>query len=227
MVSFLRQQPGGRPHGGQRICAGASDDSEPLRSLGLVVRNMRMYYARRSTTWQEGGVCFVDGTIGDSEVSLHTSLPEDVVTDLHCKIHDEMKCVPIQTLARAHLITIDQFVDVVRQENHRAQFFDVDALHGVVKGDLTEATVVPNSWYGRVINLGSFDGNPVVTFTCITHDEEHRPPSAQYVSTIARGIREVFPTMDVPDVLEYLTRRTPHRDSVDIDAAYGLLREEA
>jgi len=60
--------------------------------------------------------------------------------------------------------------------------------------------------YGRILNLGTKHGRPVLTFSAIGPDGEIGPaaPSREYVQAIARGIREAFPTVTTGQIREYL-----------------------
>jgi hypothetical protein len=59
--------------------------------------------------------------------------------------------------------------------------------------------------YGRILNLGTVSGYPVLTFTAVGPDSEitAAAPSREYVQTIACGIRETFPAVTSEQICEY------------------------
>jgi hypothetical protein len=90
-------------------------------------------------------------------------------------------------LARAYLVTDQQFSDVVAQEMHRPPGTDLD-LTTVL--DARRHDTGPGR-YESMRLVGQLDGDPVLTFT--TPDPaalQRNPPSDAYLSTIARGLRE-------------------------------------
>jgi hypothetical protein len=89
---------------------------------------------------------------------------------------------------RRYLITKGQFDDVVAQENRRdATSIPIDPL---TPGDVT---ALGNGPYDGIHRLESVEGIPVVTFTspAARTDQPTNPPSAAYLGTILRGLREV------------------------------------
>ncbi|MEM7287552.1 MAG: hypothetical protein AAF480_14470 [Actinomycetota bacterium] len=91
------------------------------------------------------------------------------------------------TLARAYLITIEQFQDVLAQESGREVGSEVD-LGGVVSGG---SSVLGDGNYDRVVNVGSEDW-PMLTFTTPRAVDElsPNPPGEAYRATIVRGVVE-------------------------------------
>jgi len=52
-----------------------------------------------------------------------------------------------------------------------------------------------NPWYGRLLNIGSEGGYPILTFTTARADLQANPnpPNQQYVKVMASGIKETYP----------------------------------
>jgi hypothetical protein len=93
-----------------------------------------------------------------------------------------------ESYGRMHRITLEQFWEVVEQEN---------ALEpaGVERLDLSILEVgmprwIPEAgWYDKIVLLGEFNGDPVVTFTGGS-DLDLNPPSESYLATILCGIHQ-------------------------------------
>lgn len=74
-----------------------------------------------------------------------------------------------------------------------------------------------NPWYGKLLNIGSEGGYPVLTFTTARADLQanSRPPSEQYVKVIASGIKERHSKMSNDDIVEYVLRADGLRGKID------------
>lgn len=105
-----------------------------------------------------------------------------------------------RALASAYLITHTQFCDLVAQEMHRAVGDDID-LEPLWHERVHELGM---GRYERLLIVDELDDLPVVTFTC---PAGHRPPlnapSAAYLDTIARGLRETH-HLDDEAITHYL-----------------------
>ena len=110
---------------------------------------------------------------------------------------------PGATLARAYLVTDQQFADVAAQEMHREPGEDLDL-----------GTVLSRSRHdlgpGRYESLhlvGELDGHPVLTFTAPDPVLLQRnAPAEPYLVMIARGLSETH-GLDVEEVVAYLADR--------------------
>jgi hypothetical protein len=110
---------------------------------------------------------------------------------------------PGATLARAYLVTDQQFADVAAQEMHREPGEDLDL-----------GTVLSRSRHdlgpGRYESLhlvGELDGHPVLTFTAPDPVLLQRnPPAEPYLLMIARGLSETH-GLDAEAVVAYLADR--------------------
>jgi hypothetical protein len=98
------------------------------------------------------------------------------------------------TLGRMYLISDEQFNDVVIQENSKrpdgSRF--VPAFNQLVS---QSQSILPcNPWYGKLLNIGSEGGWPILTFTTERPDLLNpNAPAEQYVKVIASGIKETYP----------------------------------
>jgi hypothetical protein len=102
-----------------------------------------------------------------------------------------------RTKVRMYLITLEQFEDVVAQENW-LKVGDV-TLHEPLS---EERIVGPEHVYGCVVPLGELEGQPILTVTQHRGTREAKPTLA-YVRHIARGLREAHAMSD-DEVVSYL-----------------------
>lgn len=118
----------------------------------------RLLFAGESRWWGGGGVAFIDPDPSEAT-----------------------------TLARAYLITAEQFQDVLAQESGREVGSEVD-LAAVASGG---SSILGSGNYDRVVHVGHRDW-PMLTFTTPRSVAElsPNPPGQAYRDTIVRGIVE-------------------------------------
>ncbi|MBM0064857.1 hypothetical protein [Alkalicoccobacillus gibsonii] len=164
---------GGIPVGSTEAEKGCRDHTLPIANKGCELP-YPLYFAKDASKWGVGGVAFIG----------HQEDPSE------------------KTIARQYLITFDQFVDVVEQENEAdASGLSFDEL--VEKGSVT----LDDGWYGRVVYLGTEDGYPKLTFTNpqdIGTDAFHKP-AEPYAQTIAKGLSEL--SYSDEEITSYLESR--------------------
>jgi hypothetical protein len=109
-------------------------------------------------------------------------------------------------LARAYLITLPQFQEVVRQENRNVTGADD------VRLDIEEARthghvrMLPKGYYSELVYCGRRDGYPMLSFTASENRTDFRPPSPAYLRMIRSGLQEAH-GLTTGDVVEYLKDR--------------------
>ena len=69
--------------------------------------------------------------------------------------------------------------------------------------------------YGKILNIGSEEGSPILTFTTDRHLTLNEP-SESYLKEIAAGIRETYPQMSDDDITEYLLQADGVRGKIDL-----------
>ena len=81
--------------------------------------------------------------------------------------------------------------------------------------------------YGRILNLGTKHGCPVLTFTAIGADDEINPaaPCREYLQAIACGIREAFPAVTPGQIREYLLDADGIRENISAEQLSQWLRD--
>ncbi|MDQ0206082.1 hypothetical protein [Alkalicoccobacillus murimartini] len=165
---------GGVPIGSKQAERGCRDATLPRDNRGCTLP-YPLYFAKDESKWGKGGVAFIG--------------------------HDQD--TREQTIARQYLITFEQFVDVVEQENQAdASGLSFDEL--IEKGSVT----LDDGWYGRVVYLGMDEGYPKVTFTNPNNvgTDPFSPPAKPYIETIAKGIAELSYSNE--EITTYLNRRS-------------------
>ncbi|WP_244535656.1 hypothetical protein [Lentibacillus halodurans] len=130
-----------------------------------------LYFAKQSDRWQHQGVAFI---------GLN---------------HDEK----YHTYSRKYLITVGQFMDVVKQENDGADLnIDLDEIMWI------GAKTLRDSWYGTILYLGKEDGYPIFTFTADWNlDVPLNKPSHEYLSMIIKGLKTTL-KLDDTEIINYL-----------------------
>ncbi|WPO75917.1 MULTISPECIES: histone deacetylase [unclassified Streptomyces] len=91
-----------------------------------------------------------------------------------------------RVLARAHLVTAEQFADIAAQEMYREPGSDLDLTEALIRG----RAVLGEGRYETLVCAGQVDRLPVLTFTAPwSMDEvEWVPPAPAYVRLLASGL---------------------------------------
>jgi len=163
---FLCYIKGGSPAGSTRVELGCKDPSLPIAETTFPLHHP-LYFAKEAGGWQSQGVAFI-GLIYD----------QDMVT-----------------YSKKYLITIEQFLDVVKQENG-GDHFEIDLNEVREQGS---KIFRQNAWYGNIIYLGDDQGYPIFTFTAPwERDEvEMKKPSHNYLATIIKGLKTDYTNEEI------------------------------
>ncbi|OZM57205.1 hypothetical protein CIB95_06990 [Lottiidibacillus patelloidae] len=184
---FLCYITGGRPEGSLDTEPGCRDNSLPKDDRQILISHP-LYFAKEAARWGDGGVAFIGGQSNND-----------------------------QTLGRMYLITKDQFIDVVSQENRNIEVsLDLENVKSK-RNHLFE-----ESWYGNVVYLGDEEGYPIFTFTANWDEEviDYKSPSKEYLGTIIRGLLQTY-KMDEETLVNYLI----NKKGIDINYNQENLRE--
>ena len=109
-------------------------------------------------------------------------------------------------LARAYLITEEQFLDVVRQENANGlavDDFEPKARQARRDGHMR---LLSTGTYTELLFCGERDGHPMLTFTASGDRVDLRAPSAAYLRVIGSGLRECH-GLSTAEVVAYMLDR--------------------
>ncbi|ASN07363.1 hypothetical protein CFK40_10430 [Virgibacillus necropolis] len=170
---FLCYINGGKPKGSEKIEVGCRDRSLPLKEATYIM-HYPLYFAKASDRWQKQGVAFI-------------GLEKD-------KKH--------HTYSRKYLITVEQFMDVVKQENNGA-ILDMDLNEIMKRGSKT----LKDSWYGTILYLGEKNGYPIFTFTAdFDLDVPFNKPSKEYLGMIINGLKTTL-KLENTDVVNYISSK--------------------
>jgi hypothetical protein len=190
---FICYIKGGRPRGSAKLYLGCRDKRDPIESRPIPL-NFELYFAGRSNAWPRrekdgdvpGGIAFIRQN------------PERG-----------------PTLGRVYLITDEQFNDVVLQENAKQPDGNryVPPFEQLVSQ--REVPLNGDPLYGKILNIGSQGGSPILTFTT-GRDLTLNEPSESYLKEIAAGIRETYAQMSDDDITEYLLQADGVRGKIDL-----------
>jgi len=126
-----------------------------------------------------------------------------------------------QALARAYLVTEQQFADVAAQEMHRPPGADLDLEHVLEHA----RHVVGPGRYEALHLVGEIDDHPVLTFTTPNPAALQRnSPMPAYLRTMADGLREAHGLAD-EEVTAYLLACPGAAPDWDADRLAQLLSE--
>ncbi|MBQ3265763.1 MAG: hypothetical protein IJH07_08305 [Ruminococcus sp.] len=173
---FLCYIRGGRIPGNTRSEIGAKDKSDPLAIRPCIIHHT-LFFSHHAEKWDGSGVAFID-------------TEEDMSAASYGKMY---------------LITKEQFLDVVRQENSLPMNCDISIDEAAVVKNKT-CVLFENNYYGRLLYLGQTDGIPMYTFTCVSPMKEMTltKPSGEYRRIIADGIKQTY-GLDDKLIEEYLS----------------------
>jgi len=178
---FLCYIQGGTPKGAKTSYTGCTNKSSPQASEKCLIRH-QVYFAKHSETWC-GGVAFIKS--------------------------NPLPAYEKKTLGRKYLITKDQFIQVIRQENAK----DADDPSINIDFDVAEKKCQyligqgnQCQWYGRMINLGVSKGTYMFTFTAKWDDNfaQYTLPSDNYLKTMMKGLKETYRIAD-SKIVDYLS----------------------
>jgi hypothetical protein len=163
---FLCYIKGGKPVGSTLVESGCKDPSLPIEESTFTI-NHPLYFAKEAARWESQGVAFIG-------------------------LKEKTDCI---TYSKKYLITIEQFLDIVKQENNGVDF-DIN-LNEVKKSG--SKVFRSNSWYGNVLYLGEEKGYPIFTFTASwdISEIEWKKPSHNYLTTIINGLKKDYSNEEI------------------------------
>lgn len=173
-------------HGGtmpmnNKTYVGCRDKTSPRGVKNIELRH-ELYFAQHSSVWG-GGVAFIE----------------------------EQESVNNTTHGRAYLITLEQFVDVVQQENGLKKDIQLPLQEHMNYGKIVFREF---GLYSEILYLGDIDGVPSLTFTTERHIKSAKP-SSSYLRQIATGLREDY-DMTYREVAQYLESKPGVRGSYSV-----------
>jgi hypothetical protein len=188
---FLCYIKGGKPAGSTKVEIGCRDQSLPLETRSVELE-FPLYFSAYSSRWG-GGVAFVGTTNREQQ----------------------------KTLGRMYLITKEQFIDVVKQENKLTDLV-IDFSKVVEDG----SHVTKESLYGNILYAGDCDGYPIFTFTYY-HDQDAREvtvPSENYLTMLIRGYKETYSLTD-EQIANYLITKPGVKGNIEKGVLLKLIEK--
>ncbi|MBT2700610.1 hypothetical protein J7E79_25055 [Bacillus sp. ISL-40] len=163
---FLCYIKGGQPEGSAQIEIGCKDPSLPVDESTFTI-DLPLYFAKEAARWESQGVAFI-------------GLNQDKGN---------------HTYSKKYLITGEQFLDVVKQENNGLNF-EIDLHEVKQKGS---KVFHRHSWYGNILYLGDENGFPIYTFTAPwdINEVEWKKPSPAYLKTIIKGLSKNYSNEEI------------------------------
>lgn len=188
---FLCYIKGGKPNGSSKIEVGCRDQTLPIKESIHILKHP-LYFAKKSARWNFQGVAF----IGLNQHPTNT------------------------TFSKKYLITTEQFMDILKQENDGVEFeLNLEEIE-----ESNSHVFNKNSWYGNILYLGKDKGYPIYTFTAPWDIQEvaWRKPSYSYLSTIIKGLRKDYSTINV---YEYLATKPGIQENYQKDELLQLIED--
>lgn len=149
--------------------AGSRDPAAPVKQSTCTI-NHELYFSKSSSPWEDKAVAFIKATPDKSK----------------------------ETLCVLYLVTKEQFLDIMIQENGVKPPISKGIPNleskkrdkGIFFGESDQYT-----WYGRILYLGEHDdGNPIFSFTSKESDDSIVPsePGKNYLKVIGKGLMNNF-----------------------------------
>jgi len=157
---FLCYIKGGKSKSSSRIEIGCTDKTLPLENRSYKL-DRPLYFAKNSPHWNNGG----SGFIGlESEKENYT-------------------------LSRMYLITKEQFIDLVNQENSITGI--TINFENAIKNGITK---IADTKYGNLLFIELIDEIPVFSFSTLENkgDSPFVKPDIMYLKTILAGLKEIY-----------------------------------
>jgi hypothetical protein len=161
---FLCYILGGTPKGSSKCELGCRDKTLPIKNKPIKINN-ELIFVENSARWSNMGVAVVNPKIN----------------------------IKMQTYGRMYLITKEQFIDVVKQENgiilEKAEQINFSKNQ---KGN--SSVLLSDKRYGLILCVGQDEGYPIYTFTSSKDIKamQVNTPSKEYLQMIASGLVETY-----------------------------------
>lgn len=172
---FLAYIEGGKIKGSYIKEKGCRDKTPPIKEKNIIINN-ELYFSSKSLKWDNKGVAFVNPNSNPN----------------------------IKTLAKAYLVTMEQFIDVTNQEN--GNILKSKEIKKAVKSSLRlgKANINHTSKYGKILYLGQDEDYPMLTFTSLKI-EEPISPSSSYLRMISNGLKDSY-GLSMEEICNYFSK---------------------
>lgn len=169
---FLCYIKGGQAKGSSKLLTGCNDKTHPIDNDEIYICS-ELYFAQQSSNWDNGGVAFINSDFDEK----------------------------FQTLGRKYLITTEQFIEIVKQENNYIGELSINFDLVIADGSYI---FKENAWYGKIVFLGYSHDQPIFTFTNQNQIARSSRPSENYLLTIITGLLETHTYLNNTEIVKYL-----------------------
>lgn len=171
--NFMCYVEGGRPEGISHRFPGCTDKSGPRDDVFMSIP-FELYFAGESKIWGGG----------------YAHIKSKPSTTAH-------------TIARAYLVTLDQFRDIVAQHNEWQTAPELPAEDAARLGHATIGS--GDGAYDELVYCGMREGHPIFTITATKPLKPYVPPTATYTNLLYKGLSEFAKTTEQAAVNYILT----------------------
>jgi succinyl-diaminopimelate desuccinylase len=170
--NFMCGINGGKPEGSKRVLTGCRDKSAPLKDRFISLPH-KLYFSGESKTWA-GPLSVLDAK---ADPTAHT-------------------------FARAYLITVEQFEDIVAQENLKTGPVRLP-LTKAMRKDHATVEVGKDGLYDELLYCGQMEDYPVFSLTCSKPSNNYSAPSLVYTRVLCKGLSQ-YNELSPENAVEYL-----------------------
>lgn len=165
---------GGTPKGSTHKFNGCRDKTVPLKN-SFISLPYDLHFAGDSVAWKGGPMAILD-------------------TTLNKKSH---------TIARAYLITVEQFEDIVAQENMQSEPLRLPLAAAIREGHITIKNITGQRVYDELIYCGLEGGIPAFAITALRKKQPFKPPTLHYARVLCVGLSQ-NPNLDTEEAIDYI-----------------------
>ncbi len=174
--NFMTFIEGGKMDGADRICVGCRDKTAPKKSMFLSLPYDLVFAGQSST--HSGGLAILG-------------------TDRSSKSH---------TIARAYLITVEQFEDIAAQENFQTESIRLPLTAAIRAGHATIKGIKGTRTYDELLYCGEYDRMPMFSLTSLKPHSQYTAPNPFYTQSLCKGLSQ-HPELNAKTAIEYLANR--------------------
>lgn len=170
---------------------GCRTKSAPINEKNYILP-YELYFAGESARWEKQGVAFIQNTKSQFK----------------------------RTYGKRYQITIDQFIDVVCQENNcTLEEFSMDKFNDAIFSG--ECDLFPEKRYGKLICIGYENSIPLITFTTPQLSLPINKPSRNYIHMLALGISNAY-SMSASELATYFLEINGIYNNYSLEELYSI-----
>ncbi|HSW79249.1 MAG TPA: M20/M25/M40 family metallo-hydrolase [Candidatus Saccharimonadales bacterium] len=175
---FMKYVEGGRPEGASFVLPGCRDKTPPIKDL-FISLPYELYFSGNTDRYMDAG--------GMANLDVKRS----------AKSH---------TIARAYLITIEQFEDIAAQENYQGKPVRLPLTKAINAGYSPIANIEGDSVYDVLLYGGTRDRIPIFSLTSLRPRISYAVPGPAYTHFLCKGLSQ-NPKLNTESAVDYLASR--------------------